>query len=487
MMFHRALGLSFATVLLLHPQADAQLSGLTANGHQQKRPLAPPVQQPDVLDFEAPAAGSLVSALYGAGGTGPVYVRAFNPGLGAANNAALVLDSQTAAGAPALGTPNRDFGGAGIDLEAGDGLGGEAGSPFENSASQRHVLVVAADLLDADGDGLLDAPADGDVPGSFLSFDFSETGGATLRELTVLDLEAHEPVGEVAFYALDGELLGAPLTLPQTGSNGLAVLDLGDVAGVYTMVVSLHGTAAIDNVVFEATACDGHIGNKVWLDLDCDGLQDEGEPGIPGVHITLLNRFGQFVTSTDTDEHGQYGFDGLCASRYSVCVDESTLPRGVTPTACNQGGDDGIDSECSCHTTLLDPGEQDRTIDFGYCPPPPAGGEGCTPGYWKQSQHFDSWPAPYTPDTLFSAVFEDAFPGKTLVQVAGLGGGGLNALGRHTVAALLNGASGDVDYDFTDGDVIAAFNGVFPSADSDDYEDLKDVFAGLNEQGCPLN
>ena len=117
-------------------------------------------------------------------------------------------------------------------------------------------------------------------------------------------------------------------------------------------------------------------------------------------------------------------------------------------------------------------------------PPPPGGGEGCTPGYWKQSQHFDSWPAPYTPNTLFSAVFEDAFPGMTLVQVAAQGGGGLNALGRHTVAALLNGASAGVSYDLTAADVIAAFNAAFPGGD---YDGLKDTFEDFNEQGCPLN
>jgi hypothetical protein len=115
---------------------------------------------------------------------------------------------------------------------------------------------------------------------------------------------------------------------------------------------------------------------------------------------------------------------------------------------------------------------------------PPGGGEGCTPGYWKQDQHFDSWPAPYTPDTQFSDVFEDAFPGMTLLEVASQGGGGLNALGRHTVAALLNAASAGVDYDMTAAEVIAAFNAVFPGGD---YAGLKDTFEGFNEQGCPLN
>ncbi len=117
-------------------------------------------------------------------------------------------------------------------------------------------------------------------------------------------------------------------------------------------------------------------------------------------------------------------------------------------------------------------------------PPPPGGGQGCTPGYWKQSQHFDSWPAGILPGDLFSAHFEDAFPGKTLLTVVGQGGGGLNALGRHAVAALLNAASSGVDYDMTAQEVIDAFNAVFPGGD---YEGQKDVFANLNEQGCPLN
>jgi hypothetical protein len=116
---------------------------------------------------------------------------------------------------------------------------------------------------------------------------------------------------------------------------------------------------------------------------------------------------------------------------------------------------------------------------------PQGGGEGCTPGYWKQEQHFDSWTAPYTPGTQFSAVFEDAFPGETLLDVLELGGRGLNALGRMTVAALLNAASPDVDYDVaTPAEVIAAFNAVFPGGD---YETLKNTFDASNNAGCPID
>ncbi|HYW32587.1 MAG TPA: hypothetical protein VE869_13905 [Gemmatimonas sp.] len=118
---------------------------------------------------------------------------------------------------------------------------------------------------------------------------------------------------------------------------------------------------------------------------------------------------------------------------------------------------------------------------------PPRGGQGCTPGYWKQEQHFDSW-VTYAPTQLFSSVFAgDAFPGKTLLQVASNGGGGLNALGRHTVAALLNTAASGVSYDLSTQQVIAAFNAAYATRNVNRYEEQKNVFAMLNEQGCPLN
>ena len=117
---------------------------------------------------------------------------------------------------------------------------------------------------------------------------------------------------------------------------------------------------------------------------------------------------------------------------------------------------------------------------------PPGGGEGCTPGYWRQEHHYDSW-VNYAPGDLFSSVFADAFPGETLGEVVRAKGGGLNALGRHAVAALLNAASAGVDYDYTEAEVIAAFNAAFASGDADIIEDQKDVFDFLNNQGCGLN
>lgn len=185
----------------------------------------------------------------------------------------------------------------------------------------------------------------------------------------------------------------------------------------------------------------------------------------------------------------------------TTTIPEITIaPATVSPTACQE-----VYTECpatvtecvqiatECPETVTEcvqiPTECPATVtecvdDPTYCPMLSyCGGEGCTPGYWKVFVHRDSW-VDYSPTDLFSSVFENAFPGKTLLQVLWQGGGGLNALGRHTVAALLNAASPDVDYDLTVEDVIDAFNGVYPDGD---YEGLKDELEDFNEQGCPLN
>ena len=123
----------------------------------------------------------------------------------------------------------------------------------------------------------------------------------------------------------------------------------------------------------------------------------------------------------------------------------------------------------------------------------PAGGEGCTPGFWKEwtgvppgmqpnawlATGYD-WGDPFT-----SAGFVNAYNDRTFLQVLDLRGGGKNALGRHTVAALLNAAHPDVAYDLSAAQVIALFNDVI--VNDGDVNALKQEFEALNEQGCPLS
>jgi hypothetical protein len=233
--------------------------------------------------------------------------------------------------------------------------------------------------------------------------------------------------------------------------------------------------------------CRGKIGNWVWFDEDCDGIQDcmnsqSPEYGIPGVVVNLIDPVtGNLIATTVTDSTGRYKFVRLCAGEYLV---EVIPPDGYVLTTPFQGGNDMKDSNPNPYLVVLGVDEINKSVDFGFCMR--VGGEGCTPGYWKQEQHFDSWPSPYYPEMQFSDVFEDAFPGQTLLDVVSTGGGGLEALGRHAVAALLNGASDGVSYDLTADQVIDMFNDIYPGTE-DEYEALKDIFANYNEQGCPLD
>ena len=112
------------------------------------------------------------------------------------------------------------------------------------------------------------------------------------------------------------------------------------------------------------------------------------------------------------------------------------------------------------------------------------GGEGCTPGFWKQDHHFDSWVG-FLPTDSFEAVFGVDVPGNpTLLDALNSGGGGINALMRHAVAALLNASNPDVDSDFTVAEVIALVQEAIATGD---FERIKNILAAANEQGCPLN
>ena len=112
---------------------------------------------------------------------------------------------------------------------------------------------------------------------------------------------------------------------------------------------------------------------------------------------------------------------------------------------------------------------------------------GCTPGYWKAPQHFDSWPAAFDPTTPPSEYFDDIFgvgPHITLLQALKMNGGGENALLRHATAALLDAASPDVVYPYTVAEVIARVHSAYQDGD---FELYKNQLAFANEGLCPLN
>ena len=126
--------------------------------------------------------------------------------------------------------------------------------------------------------------------------------------------------------------------------------------------------------------CFGKIGDFVWNDLNNNGIQDAGEPGLNGVTLDLYDYQGNLVQTTVTaagptgSQLGYYQFTGVCAGTYTVKVDETTLPKGAngkidfaetTPNA--SGSTTANDSNPIPSTVILTTNDSsDETIDFGY-------------------------------------------------------------------------------------------------------------------------
>lgn len=175
----------------------------------------------------------------------------------------------------------------------------------------------------------------------------------------------------------------------------------------------------------------------------------------------------------------------------------TVYPTGLAGRELQWGGGDWVDLDPALKSVtihVINSRHTDQMRVITECsgpppPPPPPGTQGCTPGYWKQTQHFDSWKV-YQPTDSFNAVFGLTGPfanSLTLLDALNQGGGGIYALGRHAVAALLDTANGGVAYGYTTAQVIAMTQAAYTSGDADQILATKDLFAAQNEKGCPLN
>jgi protocatechuate 3,4-dioxygenase beta subunit len=142
-----------------------------------------------------------------------------------------------------------------------------------------------------------------------------------------------------------------------SGDEPLAAADGDNGFGNLTLDFGLKGTAA--------------LGDFVWNDLNRNGLQDAGEPGISGASVTLTYPDGS-KGSGITDQNGGYNFTGLVPGTYSVTF--STPANGFTATLsnANANGSDLIDSDPAggnVNGITLAAGETNNSIDAGFFKP----------------------------------------------------------------------------------------------------------------------
>jgi hypothetical protein len=146
------------------------------------------------------------------------------------------------------------------------------------------------------------------------------------------------------------------------------------------------------------------------------------------------------------------------------------------------------------------------SVDFVNAVKPPTnnGNQGCTPGYWKVKQHWDSWAGTgYTTTQALSTVFNipaaytvknQAMGSYSMVQGLSFQGGTTlsgkaEILVRAAVAAVLNAGNSNVSYAMSKADIISQVNAALAGGNATTIGNLATKLDGYNNGlgGCPLN
>jgi hypothetical protein len=285
-------------------------------------------------------------------------------------------------------------------------------------------------------------------------------------------------------------------------SLGLGVISAVVVLTVATGIV-LAQSRTLDGVTLTApdnqTVCppDGGIvirGVAAGVSVTYNFFDATTQPFVPlgggtvvssGVDISLVfpypavvdgGTFAVFISTT-----GASGNPVTIPSKWSVsCPQEAT----ETPTSTPFDTPTETATPTDTATPTATPTDTPTNTPTDTATPTPLL-EGCTPGYWRQDQHFDSWLV-YLPTDDYDGAFGviASFSPHTLLDAVWLGGGGESALARHAVAALLNTTSGEVDYAYSTSEVIAIVQNAYATGG---FESAKNLLAAANNRTCPLN
>jgi hypothetical protein len=162
-------------------------------------------------------------------------------------------------------------------------------------------------------------------------------------------------------------------TLANVNNNNTDSIDSDSVGGM-TQCVTLE--SGDNNDTLDAGFYRlAEIGDLVWHDVNGNGIQDLGEPGIGGVTVNLLDHNGDPIATTVTSLSGYYMFQNLVPGTYAV---EFIKPAGYNATGRDAGADDAKDSDADTGTGrtgqyVLASGDSNLTVDAGFVaiPPPP--------------------------------------------------------------------------------------------------------------------
>jgi len=112
------------------------------------------------------------------------------------------------------------------------------------------------------------------------------------------------------------------------------------------------------------------VGDRTFRDNNGNGIQDPGEPGVPGVYVQLNDSNGSFIAFKITDQNGQYQFTDLDPGTYQLKM--VGQPGDLIPSPKDQSSNDSEDSDINLlgftDFFTLSAGENNPTLDGGFSP-----------------------------------------------------------------------------------------------------------------------
>ncbi len=114
------------------------------------------------------------------------------------------------------------------------------------------------------------------------------------------------------------------------------------------------------NIVVNPSTQSASAGDRVWFDVDGDGVQDVGEPGFANVELTLKDVYGTPVAITSTNSNGYYLFTNIEPDDDYYVEITGGLPAGLVQTIPAGRSDDRTDP------FDLDAGDIYTDADLGY-------------------------------------------------------------------------------------------------------------------------
>lgn len=189
--------------------------------------------------------------------------------------------------------------------------------------------------LDANGNGVLNAGEDGIsgvVVNLYSDADSSGTlnGADSLVASTTTDIN-----GKYLFTGLAAGRYFVDVDESTLPSTSLALTTTDPASTLITLASSSIATQVLTADAGYSLPANFAIGNRVWHDVDNDGVQDPGEPGIPFVDVVVTNLTGTGCATpcrATTDEGGFWIVTGLTNGTFSVSVDtaDADFPRFFT-------------------------------------------------------------------------------------------------------------------------------------------------------------